>query len=223
MKLIRIFISSITIIVLSLQNSYGQMIIKEVKCVYRSKIDGRIISDKEFQSYRGRFTFHERIKGKEGAIDTILISPPKDIKMKASLVDQEAPDFNVTDIYGNSFTLDQLSGKVVVMNFWFVACPPCIKEIPELNELVNSYSNNSDVVFLAFAKDTEDLLGKFLAHTAFDYAIIPNSKDIAKRYDINEYPTHVIIDKNGMVRFSSTGFKEESINELKSKINNYLK
>ena len=124
-------------------------------------------------------------------------------RKKKTLVNTKAPFFSVTDIYGNAYNLNELKGKVVVMNYWFVACPPCIQEIPELNQMLNSYKNNSDVVFLAFAKDTKTLLGKFLAHSEFEYAIIPNAKEIAKKYGVYAYPTHVVVDKNGIIQYSS--------------------
>lgn len=221
-KILFIFTISF-LVVFQLQKANAQMVISEIKAVYKSKIDGRIISDKEFQTYKGRHIFHKYIKGKKGTLDTILITPPKSFRKKKTLINTKAPFFSVTDIYGNAYNINQLKDKVVVMNYWFVACPPCIQEIPELNQLVNYYKDNSDVVFLAFAKDTKALLGKFLAHTEFEYAIIPNAKEIAKKYGVYAYPTHVIVDKKGIVQYSSIGFKEGSINELHNKINQLLK
>lgn len=223
MKKIQFIFIICFLVVFQLQKANAQMVISEIKAVYKSKIDGRIISDKEFQTYKGRHIFHKYIKGKKGTKDTILISPPKSFRKKKTLVNTKAPFFSVTDIYGNAYNINQLKGKVVVMNYWFVACPPCIQEIPELNQLVNSYKNNSDVVFLAFAKDTKALLGKFLAHSEFEYAIIPNAKEIAKKYGVHAYPTHIVVDKKGIVQYSSIGFKKGSINELHNKINQLLK
>ena len=75
-----------------------------------------------------------------------------------------------TDLEGTTFTLDELKGKVVVINFWFVACKPCVEEIPELNELVEKYEEK-DVVFLGFALDNEKRLNSFLEKTPFKYHI----------------------------------------------------
>lgn len=44
----------------------------------------------------------------------------------------------------------ELSGKIVVMNFWYSKCLPCIKEIPELNKIVAEYKDNKNIVFLGF-------------------------------------------------------------------------
>lgn len=116
----------------------------------------------------------------------------------------EAPKFDVKDVYGNSYKSEDLVGKVVVLNFWFIGCAPCIKEMPALNEMVKDYEGK-DVVFIAFANDKEESLTKFLKEREFKYNVIPASGSIANSYDVNSYPTHVIIDKKGNVRATLTG------------------
>lgn len=58
---------------------------------------------------------------------------------ESELVDTVAPPFSVTDINGNEYSLESLKGKIIVLNFWFVECKPCVQEMPELNELVEIY------------------------------------------------------------------------------------
>lgn len=202
---------------------FAQMVIKEVDAVYLSEEDGRIISDEEFQSYRGQHTFKRHIRGKNGAKDTIVIRVPEKIKedylkqkFKAQAGKPHTP-FSVIDIHGNPIRSDQLKGKVVVLNFWFVACPPCIQEIPHLNDLVAQYKGQ-EVVFLAIARDSEALLGKFLGHTSFDYQVIPNATAVARKNRVYAYPSHMVIDRNGVVQYTATGYRENSIKELQKAI-----
>ncbi|NVK52829.1 MAG: TlpA family protein disulfide reductase [Flavobacteriaceae bacterium] len=212
-------------------SSFGQISIVEVKAIYKSKIDGRIISEKEFQTYRGTHTFHKLIKGKNGR-DTIVISPPK-AKLRKKIANNKQKlielkgktikPFNVNDIYGNSYSSESLKGKVVVMNFWFIACTPCVQEIPDLNEVVEKYLDRDDVVFLAFAKDTESLLGKFLAHTQFEYNIIPRATSISKLYNVYAYPTHIVVDKKGMIQSTEVGYKSDMANQLINTIDKLIK
>jgi len=61
-------------------------------------------------------------------------------------VGSDAPDFSAVDMNGNSYSLGILKGKVVVINFWFVECKPCVIEMPELNEIVEKYKSE-EVVF----------------------------------------------------------------------------
>lgn len=202
----------------------SQISIREIKAIYKSKVDGRIISEKEFQTFRGTHIYHKKVKGVKGGRDTIYITPPKINKEKLksaafkSQIGKKAKAFNATDIYGNDVQFSDLKGKVIVLNFWFVACPPCILEMPELNKLVEEYEQNKSIVFIGLALDSKNHLGKFLSHTDFDYQIIPNSKKIAKQFKVGAYPSHIIIDKKGIVRYASIGFENGSIDKLKSAI-----
>jgi peroxiredoxin len=114
--------------------------------------------------------------------------------------------FTATSIDGKKYKLKELLGKVVVLNFWFIACPPCQKEIPELNNLADEYKDSSGVVFLAICLDEEYLINKFLEKTPFRYNIIDNGRYVTSMYGINSYPTHVVLDKQGKVSFHATGY-----------------
>lgn len=124
-----------------------------------------------------------------------------------------APEFSVEDIYGNKYTLADLKGKAVVINFWFIGCAPCIVEMPGLNELVEMYEDE-DVVFLAFALDSKSSLENFLEKKEFKYNIIASSREIADMFDVTGYPTHVILDKKGNVRSVLSGGSKDRHEDL---------
>lgn len=115
-------------------------------------------------------------------------------------------NFTATDINGKKYKLKELKGKVVVINFWFIACQPCQREIPELNNLVNEFKDSSGVVFLAVCLDEKYLIKEFLEKTPFAYNIIDNGRYITSQYGVTTYPTHVILDKEGKVVYHSTGY-----------------
>lgn len=131
-------------------------------------------------------------------------------------------NFKTTDMYGNKYNLKELRGKVVVLNFWFVNCPPCKKEIPELNKIVAEYQQQKDVVFLAIALDDKAALEEFLKNLPFQYNIIDSGMFIAQQYRITSYPTHVVVDKEGIVKFHTTGLGLGTIKWLRSSIQEAL-
>ncbi|MCG8583048.1 MAG: TlpA family protein disulfide reductase [Bacteroidales bacterium] len=132
-------------------------------------------------------------------------------------VGNKAIPFNVKDINGTRFALEELKGKIVVINFWFIDCPPCVMEIPVLNQMVEHFKND-DIVFLAMALDSEEHLKTFLKTTSFEYNIIPNCKDIVTAYGIKTSPGHVVIDKNSQIIYTSEGLTSETVNNLQSAI-----
>ena len=130
------------------------------------------------------------------------------------------PPFSVSDLEGNSYSLDALQGQVVVLNFWFIQCKPCVQEMPELNELVKKYEDK--VVFLAFALNEASALKAFLKKRDFDYHIIPESQAVAEAYGVEGYPTHVVIDLKGKVTYRTMGLSPFTIQELESSIKQSL-
>ena len=132
-------------------------------------------------------------------------------------IGKTANSFNVNDINGVNYSLDNLKGKVIVMNFWFVECKPCVMEMPELNEIVEEFKGQ-DVVFLGFAINDKEAISKFLEKQEFNYNIIPDSRDLISSYGINSFPTHIIIDKESKVTFLTSGLGPTTIDDIKKKI-----
>ena len=142
----------------------------------------------------------------------------------AALKGKPLPDFVFKDILGNTYTPEDIKGKVVVINFWFMSCAPCIEEMPDLNKLVKEYKNNNDVLFLALTLDEKSPeLNKFLKTHVFNYNIIPDSKDyIVKKLQVPAFPTHIVLDKNSNVMFIFAGYTPQVGELIKSSIDYYL-
>lgn len=148
-------------------------------------------------------------------------SAPKPGESK-SFVDGTTPTtFSATTMEGKSVRLHKLKGKVVVLNFWFVSCPPCRLEIPELNELTKEFAGK-EVVFLGIALDGPSAVEQFKLNTPFDYQQIASGQSIASQYGVKGYPTHVVIDKSGKVVFQTVGLAQNTIYWLHQSIQQAL-
>ncbi|KUG08501.1 TlpA family protein disulfide reductase [Solirubrum puertoriconensis] len=134
---------------------------------------------------------------------------------------QAMAPFKVWDINGKKYDSKELLGKVVVLNFWFIGCPPCRREIPDLNRLVEQNAQRQDVVFLAVALDEKFAIQKFIKENPFAYAQIPGARAMAQRYGIRAFPTNVVLDKEGKVVFHAlshpniAGFMQKAIDGTK--------
>lgn len=131
----------------------------------------------------------------------------------SKMKNKQAPHFKVKDVYDNEIDLQKLRGKIVVLNFWFTGCSGCVKEIPDLNKIYKQYSDN--VCFISFAPEEKDYLKKYLKEREFLYQVVPSSKPITAEYNVTGFPTHMIIDKNGIIREIQTGASEQILNKLK--------
>jgi peroxiredoxin len=139
------------------------------------------------------------------------------------LLGSKAKNFSATDIDGKKVSLDEFKGKkVVVLNFWFTRCKPCVVEMPHLNTLVDDFKGK-DVVFLAIGNDNVEMINAFLKKNEFKYRIVPNGLGIANQYNVAGFPTHVIIDKKGKVVFLETSYVSGLEDRIKAQIETLLK
>ncbi len=118
---------------------------------------------------------------------------------KNSLINKPIKAFQFTDLDNNKWKSKDLKGKVVLINFWFTSCKPCIMEMPLLNELVAA-NKDKPVVFLAPALENPAQVRFFLKKFKFDYSIIPYTEQYSNALNIEYFPTHIVIDKEGIVR-----------------------
>jgi thiol-disulfide isomerase/thioredoxin len=106
-----------------------------------------------------------------------------------------APEFQVTTVEGKKISFAQLKGKVVVLNFWFTHCKPCVAEFPSLNRLAEEYGPKG-VVFISFALDSAMVLDTFLINHPLKYDVVSASNNFARLFKIGAYPTNIILNKD---------------------------
>jgi peroxiredoxin len=133
-------------------------------------------------------------------------------------------DFALEDIHGKIWKLSSLADKIIVLNFWFTGCAPCIQEIPELNALFDRFKRD-DVVFLSLAMgDDVAKIQKFLERRPFNYNHIPyrDAQHVIKRYGIMAFPTHVVLNRDRRVTHLGIGYHEETVSKLSKVIQELL-
>lgn len=141
-----------------------------------------------------------------------------------------APDFSLSDQYGTQWTLSELKGKTVILNFWATWCPPCRMEMPAFqkvhDELIDE--GNEDVFILGIAapnyfreKDLPEIV-KFLDTNGYSYPCLMDFDGIVtEKYYISAFPTTFLINKDGKVQNGAVGAISEI--RLKELINEGLK
>lgn len=110
------------------------------------------------------------------------------------------PEFEFTDMLGTHYTKSSTKGKTIILKCWFINCKPCIKEFPELNELVERNLHRDDILFVSLALDSKLDLEGFLINKQFKYQIIPEQeKFIETKLNVKLFPTHFVINGKGLI------------------------
>ncbi|WP_052503435.1 peroxiredoxin [Lacinutrix sp. Hel_I_90] len=135
--------------------------------------------------------------------------------------DEKALDFIVSDLKDKTIKLSELKGKVVVLNFWFTKCGPCIQEMPDLNALVKEFKDDP-VVFLAITFNKKELVEQFLEEQTFDYSIAANANNVITIYGVQSYPTSMVINKKGEIVLKELGYRTNIQEVLSQSIKSQL-
>lgn len=179
--------------------------------------------------------------GQTVAAPQIAGKPPESKKVPLNLADlvglkgQTAPQFTLSAMDGTQYSIENLRGKIVVVNLWGTFCPPCIEEMPKLNSLVEKFKGK-DVIFLAPAPDDKAVLQGFLQKYTFNYQVLPNGFGVIKEYAPHKksddaqkkggfmmiLPTHLVIDQTGVVTYHEWGFRKDTTEKLSDEIEKLL-
>ena len=169
------------------------------KTIFRDS-DGNLVSNNEFVDIR-MANFHYP--------DATLIKTLDDatIEFRLQKIPQEgmaAPNFSAKTIDGKTIKYNDLKGKVVVLNFWFIGCPVCFAQRPKLNEFAAKFAGNEDVVFVAMTADPSSAVKKYIATKPFDYHQVADAKPAMDKFVFAGFPKNIIIGKDGKIVYWRT-------------------
>ena len=130
-------------------------------------------------------------------------------------LEREAPAFALADQTGIEWRLSDLEGKIVVLKFWATWCGPCLLEFPHFVELLKTYEDDEDVVFLtvATAGSPREEVARQIEEGGFTFPVLFDEQGLALDYEILGYPTTFYLDQAGVIQFKREGFEESGYEE----------
>lgn len=159
-------------------------------------------------------------------------------KLAKEIITVPAPIFTTKDVDGNTVSLGDLKGKIVIVDFWATWCGPCKKSFPAMQMAVNKYKNDENVKFLfihTWEKEDNPTVAaiNYLKENNYNFQLVMDLKDpvtktnnIVTSYKVTGIPTKFLIDGEGNIRYKVTGFSggdEAAVEELSAMIESVRK
>jgi thiol-disulfide isomerase/thioredoxin len=157
-------------------------------------------SDAEFDAYLEGLMKEYRVKLRE--------------ELMKKMINEAAPRFALKDLSGNTISLDELKGKVVVVDFWATWCGPCKASFPGMQIALNKYKNDPAVKFVFVdtweSKKPEEMqknADAFIAKNKYGFQVLLDTDDkVIDSYAVDGIPTKFVIDPESRIRFKAVGF-----------------
>ena len=141
-----------------------------------------------------------------GVIASMLLAVP--LAASSGLNGTAAPDFQLQSFSGSTVSLSQHKGDVVMINFWATWCGPCRQEMPILDELYARYQR-AGFQLLGINIDDEPARAKaMLEELGVSFPVLfDDQKAVSELYAVQAMPVSVMVDRDGVVRYTHHGYK----------------
>ncbi len=142
---------------------------------------------------------------------------------KVATVGKPAPDFTLVDRKGKTWTLSELKGQVVFINFWATWCPPCRDEMPSMQKLYATQPKDKFKMLAVLNKDDPALADIFAAKLGITMPILDDQDNTAgKEYGLTGLPETYIVDKLGVLRKKFIGPEHWGSPKIRHMLSRYI-
>lgn len=159
--------------------------------------------------------FHARV-----LVSKIFSFSPSELNKEEQLL-LSSYNWELSGLNNETFDFKNVEGKVVLVNFWATWCPPCVAEMPSLQELHADYGDQ--VKFVMIANDEREKVKVFLEDKGYDFTVYFETTAAPKQLASTSIPTTFIIDKKGKIVIRKTGAANWNSTSTRELLENLLK
>ena len=133
----------------------------------------------------------------------------------------QAPDFQLEDMDGETYSLESYRGKVVILNFWATWCPPCRREIPSMEALHQAFRDEAFAILAINEWETEDHVFAFMGQLPVEPGfpiLLDLDSAVATSFGVKGLPTTLLLDPQGRIVYRAVGGRDFDHPEVKKTI-----
>jgi len=139
--------------------------------------------------------------------------------MKEFKEKKPAPNFTLQDMDGESHSLSDYQGKIVIINFWATWCPPCRAELPSMNRAWKKVKDDNIEMLAINVGEGEDTIFTFLGDNPIDFPVLlDETGDMIKTWPVRGLPTTFVLDSEGRLVYQAIGGREWDSDALLEKV-----
>jgi thiol-disulfide isomerase/thioredoxin len=134
------------------------------------------------------------------------------------------PSFSFVTRENQTISNVSLRGKVALLDFWGTWCPPCRASVPMLKNVQRKYATKGLQMVSVSSDDDEEAWKAYVDSQHMEWAeYLDSSGAVQKAFKIESFPTFIVVDKDGVIRFRESGIGSETQDDLEEAINRALK
>lgn len=173
------------------------------------------LTNLNFETQDGHYFLKDAIKGydKERPYqkDKEFEEPNKLLRLGT-----DAPKWELYDLNDKKLSLSELRGRIIVIDFWYKSCAPCLKQMISLQKLHEKYTANEIYIVGVnmFDDPIKDKMKQFLEARNVTFTTVYRGKSIAETYGVSAAPALYIIDKSGLIIYTHSGYSETVVDDV---------
>ncbi|AUC82001.1 TlpA disulfide reductase family protein [Lacinutrix sp. Bg11-31] len=155
------------------------------------------------------------------ALHIVIAKSSPSVEKEDALEKVSSYNWQLQDLEGNSFQLDQAKGKVTLVNIWATWCPPCIAEMPSLQDLYNDYSDK--IEFVLVSNEKQEVIKTFLKKKNYNLKIYSPLTEAPETFNVSSIPRTFLLDREGNIIIDESGAANWNSETVRNTIDELIK